>query len=105
MIDPKTMRSLLENMERAAEESLQQDSTFHEALQALKSEVDKDPRVQSAVAELRAAGRQVFSSFTPHIKIRIRTENGILELPNPRSTESHRNGDVVSKEKRRQVYG
>jgi hypothetical protein len=83
MIDEKTMRSLLENMERAAEESLRQDSAFYEALQALKREIDGDPRVQSTVSELRAAGRKVFSSFVPHIKIRVRTEEGVFALPRP----------------------
>jgi hypothetical protein len=83
MIDEKTMWSLLENMEQAAEESLQQDPAFYEALQALKREIDKDPRVQSTVSELRAAGRKVFSSFVPHIKIRVRTEKGVFALPRP----------------------
>jgi hypothetical protein len=51
MIDRKTMRSLLENMEHAAEETLQQDSAFYQAVQALKLEIDNDPRVQSTVSE------------------------------------------------------
>ncbi len=75
------MRSLLEKMERAAEETLQQDSAFYEAVRALKSEIDNDPQVQATVDELRAAGRSVFSSFVPHIKIRIRTEEGVFALP------------------------
>jgi len=83
MIDEKNMRSLLENMERAAQESLQQDSAFYEALQALKREIDRDPRVQSTVTELRAAGREVFSSFVPHIKIRVRNQDGVFALPRP----------------------
>jgi hypothetical protein len=81
MIDKGAIRSRLQNMERAAEEILQQDSAFYEALQALKWEVDSDPRVQSAMNDLRAAGRRVFSSFVPHIKIRVRTEEGIFALP------------------------
>jgi hypothetical protein len=83
MIDRKTMRSLLEKMERAAEETLQQDSAFYEAVQALKGEIDNDPEVQATVSELQAAGRRVFSSFVPHIKIRVRTEEGIFALPKP----------------------
>jgi len=83
MIDRKTMRSLLEKMELAAQESLQQDSAFHQALRALKREIDNDPVVQSTVSELHAAGRHVFSSFVPHIKIRVRTEEGIFALPRP----------------------
>jgi hypothetical protein len=81
MIDRRTMRSLLENMERAAEETLQQDSAFYAAAQSLKWEIDNDPWVQSTVIELQAAGRSVFSSFVPHIKIRVRTEEGVFALP------------------------
>ena len=77
------MRSLLERMELAAQETLQQDSAFHNALRALKREIDNDPVVQSTVSELHAAGRRVFSSFVPHIKIRVRTEEGIFALPRP----------------------
>jgi hypothetical protein len=83
MIDKNTMRSLLERMERAAEETLQRDSAFYKALRALKREIDNDPRVQSTVRELQTAGRSVFSSFVPHIKIRIRTQEGVFELPKP----------------------
>lgn len=83
MIDRRTMRSLLEGMERAAEETLQQDSTFYEVVQALKVEIDNDPVVRSMVSELRAAGRSVFNSFVPRIKIRVRTEAGVFALPKP----------------------
>jgi hypothetical protein len=83
MIDRRRMRSLLEGMERAAEETLQQDSAFYEAVQALKVEIDSDPVVRSMVSELRAAGRSVFNSFVPRIKIRVRTEEGIFALPKP----------------------
>ena len=83
MIDRNTMRSLLERMERAAEETLQQDSAFHKAVRALKREIDDDPLVRATVSELQAAGRSVFSSFVPHIKIRLRTEEGVFELPKP----------------------
>jgi len=83
MIDRRTMRSLLENMERAAEETLQWDSAFYKAVQALKLEIDNDPQVQSTVSELQAAGRSVFNSFAPHIKIRLRTEEGVFALPKP----------------------
>lgn len=70
-------------MQRAAEEILQQDSAFFEALQALKWEIDKDARVQSAVRGLQAAGQKVFSSFVPHINVRVRTQEGIFALPKP----------------------
>jgi len=83
MIDKKTMRSLLEKMELAAQETLQQDSAFHQAVRALKQEIDNDPQVRSRVSQLQAAGRSVFNSFVPHIKIRVRTEEGIFALPKP----------------------
>jgi hypothetical protein len=83
MIDRQTMRSLLENMELAAQETLQLDSAFYEALWALKREIDNDPLVQSTVNELQACGRSVFSSFVPRVKIRVRTEEGIFALPRP----------------------
>lgn len=83
MIDRKTMRWLLEGMERAAEETLRQDSAFFEAVQALKVEIDNDPVVRSMISELQAAGRGVFNSFVPRIKIRVRTEEGIFALPRP----------------------
>jgi len=35
---------------------------------------------------LQAAGGSVFSSFLPHIKIRIRTEEGVFALPKPVNT-------------------
>jgi len=81
MIDRKAIRSLLENMERAAQETLQKDAAFYEALQALKWEIDSDPRVQAAVAALQAAGRRVFSSFVPQIKIRVKTGEGTFASP------------------------
>ncbi len=83
MIDRKTMRSLLEGMERAAEETLQEHSIFYEVLQSLKSEIDNDPIVRSMVSELRSAGRNVFNSFVPRIRIRVRTEKGVFALPRP----------------------
>lgn len=79
-MDKRAMRGLLKDMESAAEKVLQQDSSFFEALQALKWEIDGDPRVQSAVRGLRAAGHNVFSSFVPRIKVRVRTEEGIFTL-------------------------
>jgi len=81
MIDRNAMRSLLEGMEQAAEETLRESATFFEALQALKDEIDHDARVQEAVRELRAAGRSVFSSFMADSKFRVRTEEGIFALP------------------------
>ena len=83
MIDRKVLRSLLEKMEGAAEETLQQDPAFYQALQGLKREIDSDPNVRSTVSKLQAAGRSVFSFFVPHVKVRVRTEEGIFALPRP----------------------
>jgi len=94
MIDRKTIRSLLENMEHAAEETLQQDAAFYEALQALKWEIDSDPRVQSAIAVLQAAGRQVFNSFVPQIKIRVKTGEGTFALPKAAAAPAPPAGEV-----------
>jgi len=81
MMDQKVVRSLLKDMEQAAQETLQQDAAFYEALLALKFEIDSDPRVQATVGELQASGRRVFNSFVPRIRIRIRTEQGVYALP------------------------
>jgi hypothetical protein len=81
MMDQKVMRSLLADMEQAAEETLQQDAAFHEALLALKFEIDSDPRVQATVGELVSSGHRVFNSFVPRIRIRVRTEQGVYALP------------------------
>jgi hypothetical protein len=95
MIDRKVMRSLLENMEQAAEKTLQQDSRFTQALIALKAEIDDDPAVQTMVGRLQAAGRRVHKSFVPHVKIRIRTEEGIFALPKPGSIPIGAAGEKV----------
>jgi hypothetical protein len=86
MVDRRIMRSLLENMERAAEESLRQDSAFYEAVRALKREIEDDPEVRSTVQELEAAGSRVCSSFVPRVRIRVRTEEGVFALPRPAAT-------------------
>jgi hypothetical protein len=83
MMDQYSMQGLLKEMENAAELVLQQDAAFFEALQALKWEIDGDPRVKSAVRDLRAAGQKVFSSFVPHVKVRIRTQAGRHEAAKP----------------------
>jgi hypothetical protein len=80
MMNKKVMRSLLESMEREAEESLQRDSAFSEVLQVLQWEINNDPRVQSAIRDLAARGRRVLSSVVPRIRIRIRGEEGVLLL-------------------------
>jgi len=82
-MDQHAMRGLLKEMEGAAELVLQQDAAFFEALQALKCEIDSNPRVRSAVRDLRAAGLRVFSSFVPHIKVQIRTAEGLFAAAKP----------------------
>jgi hypothetical protein len=81
MIDDKTMRSMLEGMERAAEEALHGDPAFYETLRSLKAEIDRDPRVQTAISQLHAAGSSVYSSLVPRVKIRVRTSAGEISLP------------------------
>lgn len=88
MIDDQTMRLMLENMESAAEEALRDDRAFYEALQSLKAEIDRDPRVQSAVRSLRDRGSTVFSSLIPRIRIRIRTNEGMIALPSNEKAQS-----------------
>jgi hypothetical protein len=95
-MDKRAMRRLLKDLESTAEQALQQDAAFFEALQALKWEIDRDPRVKSAVRDLRAAGQRVFSSFLPRIKVRIRTENGILALARPTEIPSGSAPDPVA---------
>jgi hypothetical protein len=86
MMDQYSMQGLLKEMENAAELALQQDAAFFEALQALKWEIDGNPRVKSVVRDLRAAGQRVFSSFVPHIKVRIRAQGGRHEAAKPAGT-------------------
>ena len=81
MIDAKTMRVVLENMEHAAQEALRSDSAFREALQALKWEIERDPQVQSAMHKFRITGNIVSSSFAPQIRVRVRTDEGVISLP------------------------
>jgi hypothetical protein len=77
------MQGLLQEMERAAELVLLRDATFFEELQALKSEIDGNPSVRSAVRNLLAAGQTVFCSFVPNIKVRIRTKEGLVAAAEP----------------------
>lgn len=81
MINEEAMRGMLENMERAAEDVLRVDPAFAEALQALKWEIDRDRTVRAAISSLQNRGKRVFSSFVPHIRIRIRTSDGVISLP------------------------
>src|SRR5579864_2724207 len=83
MLNRQEMRSRLEILEQAAQQILQQDSAFHEAVRLLQREIDNDPLVQSAVYRLQAAGRRVLRAFVPHIRIRIKTEEGVFTLPGP----------------------
>jgi len=80
MIDDKAMHVMLRDMESAAEDALRRDPAFHEALQALKWEIDRNPRVQSAIRNLQRAGNKVSSSLIPGVKIRVRTSEGVVSL-------------------------
>lgn len=96
MIDRRTLRGLLKDMEHAAEEALQQDSSFLEVLQALKWEIDSDSRVQSAVRGLHAAGQRVFSSFVPRIRVRIKKGESVFILPKPQEISAFSDTAPVS---------
>jgi hypothetical protein len=95
MIDEKTMRSMLEGMESAAEEALRGDTSFYETLRSLQAEIDRDPRVRSAVSELDATGNRVFSSMTPRVKIRVRTSAGEISLPERNRTVANSSAPVA----------
>ena len=97
-MDQYSMQGLLKEMENAAELVLQQDAAFFEALQALKWEIDGDPRVKSAVRDLRAAGQKVFSSFVPHVKVRIRTQAGRHEAAKPADAAGPSAADPIARQ-------
>ena len=80
-MNTEDIHSIMERPERAAEEALQRDPTFHEALQALKFEIDSDPHVQATMGELQAAGQRVWNSLVPRINVKIRTDEGIVARP------------------------
>lgn len=97
MMNQHEVRVLLKEMESTAEQILQQDAAFFEALQALKWEVDSHPKVKSVVRDLRAAGHRVFNSFVPQIKVRVKTESGILALTNTRESSNASASEPVAK--------
>jgi hypothetical protein len=104
MIDEPEMRSLLQSMESAAEEVLQNDPAFFENLSALQSEIERNPRVQSALKELRRSGQNMIPSFVPRVNIRVRTENGVLSLPSPgQVTNPDRQSHALAEELRTAV--
>ena len=86
---------MLEGMESAAEEALRGDPAFYETLRGLKAEIDRDPRVQSAVNRIHAEGSRVYSSLIPRIRIRIRTSAGEIFLPGPNKTAARRPSPVA----------
>lgn len=81
MIDDKTIWTMLERMQSAAEEALRDNPVFYETLRSLKAAIDHDPRVQSAVGRLNATGNRVSSSLIPRVKVRVRTRSGEISLP------------------------
>lgn len=92
-----TIQALLESMEVAAEKTLQHDAAFHEALQGLKWEIDNAPRVKSAIHNLRSAGQNVQSSFVPEIRVKIKTNEGLLQSTRRREIPSVPPGHPVEK--------
>jgi len=80
MFGTPSMRSQLEEMEHAAEESLCNDAAFYEVLQALKWEIDADPQVQSIVTNMKVTGSTVFISFVPHINILVKAADRNFSL-------------------------
>jgi hypothetical protein len=97
-MDQYSMQGLLKEMENAAEQVLQHDAAFFEALQALKWEIDGDPKVKSAARDLRAAGQRVFSSFVPHIKVRIRPQGSRHEAARPAGTAGPSAADPIARQ-------
>jgi hypothetical protein len=83
MMNKHAMQELLQEMKSAAELVLLRDAAFFEVLHALKSEIDGNPKVKSAVRNLRAAGQTVFCSFVPDIKVQIRTKEGLVAASEP----------------------
>jgi len=97
-MDQYSIQGLLKEMENAAEQVLQHDAAFFEALQALKWEIDGDPKVKSAARDLRAAGQRVFSSFVPHIKVRIRTQTALHEAAKPAGAAGPSAADPIARQ-------
>jgi hypothetical protein len=83
MVNREEIRSRLEILEHAAQQILQGDAAFYEAVRALEREIDSDPGVQLAVRHLQIAGHRVLRSFIPQIKTRIKTEEGVFTLREP----------------------
>ena len=77
-MDKQRLQSVMEKLEQAAEEALSWDSSFHLALQGLKSEIDRDPLVQSVMVELQAAGQRLSDTLVPRVNVRIKTDEGVI---------------------------
>lgn len=96
-MDQKALQEKIEHMQRAAEEALQHDAAFFEVLNALRAEIDRDPRVQSAMGRLQRTGNNVFSSFVPRVKIGIRTSEGDVSLPARNDCSPHTPDQTVAR--------
>lgn len=93
-MDQNTLHGLLQKMEEEAQAALSRDGSFLEALQALKSEVDKDLRVRAAIHELQGRGLRVFASFAPRIRIRLHAREAVPALfQDGEGTERLQSGD------------
>lgn len=88
-MDHCALQPKIEDMQRAAEKALQQDPAFVEILHTLKTEIDHDPHVQRATSRLETIGKNVFRSFVPHIRVRARTSEGEIPLPQPGEPHTH----------------
>jgi len=101
MIDQPELQSLIRTMERAAEEVLQRDPAFFEALHALKLEIEANQHVRSAMHGLQRLGQRAVTSFVPRINIRIRTATGLFGLTHAREgTNAHPQFHALTEELR-----
>jgi hypothetical protein len=83
IIGRNTLRTLLRDLEREAQRTVDGDASFLEALQNLKREVDGDPRVKAVIRAFQAQDLAVASSFDPRIRIRLHMGETIVAVPEP----------------------
>jgi hypothetical protein len=95
-MDHRALQAKIEDMQQAAENALQRDPAFFETLHTLKTEIDHDPQVQRTTSRLQTIGKNVFRSFVPRIKVRIRTSEGEVSLPQPSEPCTHSSDQRVA---------
>ena len=96
-MDGNTLRWLLQRMDEDAQRALSRDGSFLEALQALKWEVDRDPRVQAAKLAMRNRGLSMRDSFVPRIRIRLCA--GEITLDPPKEGSGFNGADAQDRER------